>query len=131
MARRKFRSARGRVDQTLAVELKTDMMIRFRFNARSSAGRCHGFTLIELLVVIAIIAILSGLLWPALARAKQKATQVGCLSNLKQVGMALQLYLDDHDDALPGPCYSGARASYDVNSSTELIWYVPNYLGAP
>src|SRR5437899_12927297 len=111
MARRKFRSARGRVDQTLAVELKTDMMIRFRFTARSPAGRCHGFTLIELLVVIAIIAILAGLLWPALARAKQKATQAGCMSNLKQISHALQMFLDDNADSLPGPCFSGARAS--------------------
>jgi len=82
-------------------------------------------------VVIGIIVVLSGLLLPALARAKQKATQASCMSNLKQSGVALQMYTDDHEDYLPGPCYSGARASYDVNSSTELIWYIANYLGSP
>src|SRR5207249_8663900 len=60
--------------------------------------------------------ILAGLLWPALARAKQKATQAGCMSNMKQISHALQMYLDDNTDVLPGPCFSGARASYDKNS---------------
>lgn len=60
-----------------------------------------GFTLIELLVVIAIIAILASILFPVFARAKAKAKQAACLSNLHQLGVAMLLYMSDSDDRMP------------------------------
>src|SRR5205807_4622369 len=75
----------------------------------------RGFTLIELLVVIAIIAVLAAILFPVFAVAREKARQAGCLSNLRQIGQALHLYVQDYDEYLPNCCWWD-RASSILNN---------------
>src|SRR5436190_4638145 len=84
-------------------------------NTRSSTmfENRRGFTLIELLVVIAIIAILAAMLLPALAKAKQKAQGVGCLSNIKQLGFAWHMYIPDNAEHVPN--------NYGVNETITAI----------
>src|ERR1041385_8681846 len=109
-------------------------------NYRSNSA----FTLIELLVVIAIIAILAGLLLPALAAAKEKGRRVKCLSNLRQIGIGMTVYALDNQDRVvvaragqvqialnPPEGAAAGTVGLVVSSNFATIWSCPNRRGLP
>ena len=106
------------------------MQRRFRALGTPTPRKTCGFTLIELLVVIAIIAILAAILFPVFAQARAKARQTTCLSNEKQIGLALMMYTQDYDETLPGNTFHQAGLSQPLgwnqpyDASSDITWRV-------
>jgi prepilin-type processing-associated H-X9-DG protein len=83
------------------------------------------------LVVIGILGVLTALLLPALAQGKATAMKIKCISNLKQIGLGIQMYAADHTETLPGPIWTGQPFDYSLSAQSNLTAYLSHYLGTP
>lgn len=107
-------------------------VVRGGFLVNPARDRVHAaFTLIELLVVIAIIVLLAAILLPVLSKAKESSRSAACLSNLRQIGIALQLYAQDNHNRLPIIDNLGATNDPAVTNLALPNLVLSNYVGAP
>lgn len=96
----------------------------------SRAARQRGFSLVELLVVISIIATLATMLLPTLSRAKEKARTITCVNNLRQIGISLRLYVDDHRDRFPPSRVTNKSVRATIGGRDPILRLAPYFVPA-